>query len=40
MKNKKSIIETKRPDVTALCNEYTDWLVANINKEYIENQCC
>ena len=40
MTKTKSIIETQRPSVTALCNEYTDWLVANIDKEYIENQCC
>jgi hypothetical protein len=26
--------------VELLANEYTDWLVENIDKEYIENQCC
>jgi len=26
--------------VELLANEYTDWLVENIDKEYIETQCC
>lgn len=40
MKTKIPIIENQRPDVTALCNEYSAWLVENIDKDYIENQCC
>ena len=23
-----------------LANEYTDWLVENLDREYIETQCC
>lgn len=26
--------------VELLANEYTDWLVENLDKEYIETQCC
>ncbi len=26
--------------VELLANEYTDWLVENIDKEYIETHCC
>ena len=26
--------------VELLANEYIDWLVENIDKEYIETQCC
>jgi hypothetical protein len=30
----------EKSKVELLANEYTDWLVENIDKEYIENQCC
>jgi hypothetical protein len=26
--------------IDLLANEYTDWLVENIDKKYIEEQCC
>jgi hypothetical protein len=31
---------TEPNKITKLKNEYTDWLVENIDKEYIETQCC
>jgi len=30
----------EKSKVELLANEYTDWLVENIDKEYIETQCC
>jgi len=27
-------------EIEKLTNEYTDWLVENIDKEYVENQDC
>lgn len=30
----------EKSKVEVLANEYTDWLVENIDKEYIETQCC
>ena len=30
----------EKSKVELLAKEYTDWLVENIDKEYIETQCC
>lgn len=30
----------EKSKVELLANEYTDWLEENIDKEYIETQCC
>ena len=30
----------EKSKVELLANEYTDWLFENIDKEYIETQCC
>jgi len=30
----------EKSKVELLANEYTDWLVENIDKKYIETQCC
>ena len=40
MKNTESIIQKQRPDVTALCNEYTDWLVTNLPRDYVVHEDC
>jgi hypothetical protein len=40
MQTKTPIIETQRPDVTALCNEYTDWLAENLPRKYVETEDC
>ena len=33
-------MKQEKSKVELLANEYTDWLVENIDKEYIESQCC
>jgi len=30
----------EKSKVELLANEYTDWLVENIDRQYIETQCC